>query len=240
MIGISCYARGGARESFYVPTEYVDAIRLAGGAPMLLPPVEGEGEVLEGLDALVLPGGGDIDPVHYGDDDYHPSNYDVSPERDAFELALVRAAVRRPGLPLLCICRGMQVLNVALGGDLVQHVPDRYGERVLHRDPERKPVEHPVRIDPASQIAHLVGGTNVVVRSFHHQAVDRLGEGLRAVAWAEDGVVEAVEHTARSWVIALQWHPEHAAVRDARARELFDAFVAAAAQRECAPLRAAR
>ncbi|MFN8545463.1 MAG: gamma-glutamyl-gamma-aminobutyrate hydrolase family protein [Candidatus Binatia bacterium] len=230
LIGITSYARGGQRESFYVPTEYVDVVRLAGGVPVILPPVEGEVEALSAIDGLMLPGGGDIDPAHYGDDDYHPTNYDICRERDCWELSLIRAAVHRAGLPILCICRGMQILNVALGGDLVQHIPDRFGEQVPHRDPERRPVHHDVRVEATSQIAALCGGTTLTVRSFHHQAVDGLGQGLRAVAWSTDGVVEAVEHVSHPWVIAVQWHPEHDAVRDPKARGLFDAFVAQAAR----------
>src|SRR5581483_2895399 len=137
-----------------------------------------------------------------------------------------RAALARRTLPMLCICRGMQLLNVALGGDLVQHIPDHFGERVLHRRPERLPVTHPVRLEPESRLAHLLGATELVVRSFHHQAVGRLGAGLRAVAWSPDGVVEAVESERHPFVVAVQWHPELDALGDAGPLRLFEALVA--------------
>ena len=141
-------------------------------------------------------------------------------------MQLARAALARPDLPVLCICRGMQLLNVALGGDLVAHIPDRYGERVMHRRPERMPVEHEVRIDPTSRIGALLGTEQLTVQSVHHQAVGRLGQGLRAVAWSPDDVVEAVESTDHPFVLAVQWHPELGALSDARQRRLFDELVA--------------
>ncbi len=226
LIGISSYGRAGQRQTFSVPCEYVDVVRLAGGVPVILPPVEGELEVLDAIAGLILPGGGDVDPTRYGHSVRHEANYDVSPERDQFELALARAALARRTLPMLCICRGMQLLNVALGGDLVQHIPDHFGERVLHRRPERLPVTHPVRLEPESRLAHLLGATELVVRSFHHQAVGRLGAGLRAVAWSPDGVVEAVESERHPFVVAVQWHPELDALGDAGPLRLFEALVA--------------
>jgi putative glutamine amidotransferase len=228
LIGISSYGRAGKRKSFSLPCDYVDAVRRAGGVPLVLPAVEGEiPEALEAIHGLILSGGGDIDPSHYGGAS-HRSNYGISLERDGFELALAGAAIARPHLPLLCICRGMQVLNVALGGDLVAHIPDRYGREVLHRHPERRPVEHPVNVEPASQIARILGTTELPVRSWHHQAVGRLGRGLRAVAWAADGVVEAVEDDHRPFTVAVQWHPEVGALSDARHLRLFEALVEAA------------
>src|SRR5207249_3347481 len=182
LIGISSYGRAGERQVFSLPCEYVDVVRLAGGVTVVLPAVEGEiPEALESIHGLILPGGGDIDPAHYGGV-RHDANYGISPERDGFEMQLTRAALARPDLPVLCICRGMQLLNVALGGDLVAHIPDRYGEQVMHRRPERMPVEHEVRIDPTSRIGALLGTEQLIVQSVHHQAVGRLGQGLRAVA----------------------------------------------------------
>ena len=226
LIGISSYGRAGERQVFSLPCEYVDVVRLAGGVPVVLPAVEGEiPEALESIHGLILPGGGDIDPAHYGGV-RHDANYGISPERDGFEMQLARAALARPDLPVLCICRGMQLLNVALGGDLVAHIPDRYGERVMHRRPERMPVEHEVRIDPTSRIGALLGTEQLIVQSVHHQAVGRLGQGLRAVAWSPDDVVEAVESTDHPFVLAVQWHPELGALSDARQRRLFDELVA--------------
>jgi putative glutamine amidotransferase len=226
LIGISSYGRAGERQTFSVPCEYVDAVRMAGGVPLVLPPVEGE--TPEGLDAvagLILPGGGDVDPEHYGGG-HHEANYGISQERDRFELALARAAIARPSMPLLCVCRGMQLLNIALGGDLIAHIPDQFGTSVVHRTPQLKPVPHGVRLDPHSRLARLLDGTELTVQSVHHQAVGRLGDGLRAVAWSDDGVIEAVESERHDFVIGVQWHPELDALSDSRPLRLFEELVA--------------
>jgi putative glutamine amidotransferase len=228
LIGISSYGRGGERQTFSVPCEYVDVVRVAGGVPLILPPVEGETpEGLDAIDGLILPGGGDVDPVHYGGG-HHDANYGISNERDRFELGLARAALARRGLPILCVCRGAQLLNVALGGDLIAHIPDHFGTTVVHRTPQLKPVPHGVRLDPGSQLAALLDGTELVVQSVHHQAVGRLGEGLRAVGWSDDGVVEAVESAMHPFVIGVQWHPELDALSDPRPMRLFEALVSRA------------
>lgn len=224
LIGISSYGRAGERQTFSIPCEYVDVVRTAGGVPMVMPPVEGEPQGLDAVSGLILPGGGDVDPAHYGGG-HHEALYGISEERDRFELALARAALERRDLPILCVCRGMQLLNVAMGGDLVLHLPDVYGDRVAHRAPALKPTQHPVRIDPESRLARILGQTECTVQSIHHQAVGRLGKGLRAVAWAEDGVVEAVESDDHPFVIAVQWHPELDALSDPRPLGLFEAFV---------------
>jgi len=196
-----------------------------GGVPVVLPAVEGEiPEALDAVAALILSGGGDIDPAHYGGT-RHEANYGISQERDGFEMALVRAALARPGFPVLCICRGMQVLNVVLGGDLVPHIPDHYGDRVAHRKPDRLPIEHPVAVEPGSRLARVLGVTELAVHSIHHQAVRRVGEGLRAVAWSPDGVIEAIESERHPFVMGVQWHPELGALDDERQRRLFEALV---------------
>jgi putative glutamine amidotransferase len=224
LIGISSYARGGARLSFSVPCEYVDAIRRAGGVPVVLPPVLGPvREALDAIAGLIFPGGGDIHPEHYGGDD-HDANYGICHERDCFELVLARAALERD-MPVMCVCRGMQVLNVALGGDLIAHIPDVYGTRVVHRTPDVQAIPHPVAIAPDSHLARVYGETSVTVQSVHHQAVGRLGEGLRPVAWAADGVVEAVESDRHGFVVAVQWHPELDVPTDERPYSLFDELV---------------
>jgi putative glutamine amidotransferase len=238
LIGISSYGRAGERQTFSLPCEYVDVVRLAGGVPVVLPAVEGEiPELLDVIDALILPGGGDVDPAHYGGV-RHDANYGISSERDGFELALARAALARRDLPILCVCRGMQLLNVALGGDLVSHIPDRYGDRIAHRHPELKPVVHPVRIDPESRIGSILGVTELTVQSVHHQAVGRLGTGLRAVAWSDDGVIEAVESDNHRLLMAVQWHPELGALGDERQRRLFEALVNRGQEIPRAPARA--
>ena len=227
LVGISSYGRAGQRQTFSLPCEYVDVVRLAGGVPIVLPAVEGEiPEALEIVDALIFPGGGDVDPAHYGGP-RHEANYGVSAERDGFELALVRAALARGDLPVLCICRGMQLLNVALGGDLVPHIPDHFGDRVSHRHPDVRPVEHEVHLEPASRLGAILGATELSVHSVHHQAVSRLGTGLRAVAWSPDGVIEAIESDEHPFVLGVQWHPELGALGDDRQRRLFEALLTA-------------
>jgi putative glutamine amidotransferase len=207
LIGISSYARNGTRLSFSVPCEYVDAIRRAGGVPVVLPPALGPvPEALDAISGLIFPGGGDINPWHYGGDE-HDANYGICHERDHFELVLARAALERD-LPVMCVCRGMQLLNVALGGDLISHIPDVYGTSVAHRTSDVQAIAHPVSIAPGSHLQRLYGGTTATVQSVHHQAVGRLGEGLHAVAWASDGVVEAIESEGHDFVVGVQWHPE--------------------------------
>jgi putative glutamine amidotransferase len=230
LIGISSYGRAGERQTFSVPCEYVDVVRLAGGVPLILPSVEGEiPEALDAIQGLILPGGGDVDPAHYGGP-RHEANYGISAERDGFEMALARAALARSNLPVLCICRGMQLLNVTLGGDLIQHIPDHFGEKVVHRNPERLPVEHPVRIDTKSRLGGILGASELSVHSIHHQAVGRVADGLRAVAWSPDGVVEAVESSDGRFLLAVQWHPELGALGDARQRRIFELLVAEASR----------
>jgi putative glutamine amidotransferase len=224
IVGISSYARAGTPPAFSIPTGYIDAVRRAGAVPIVLPPGEPEPESLLGtISALIVSGGGDISPRAYGGR-HHETVYSVCEERDAFEFALTRAALADTRVPMLCICRGLQVLNVVCGGTLHVHLPDHYGERVAHRLPPRDTSVHPVEIDPNSRLAHILGATTAQVRSWHHQGIDRVGEGLRPVAWAEDGVVEAVEHVEHPWCIAVQWHPEMQ-LDDAAQRRLFEALV---------------
>jgi len=230
VIGISSYGRDGEPPAFSVPCGYVDGVRAAGATPLVLPPGEVEPEqLLELVDGLILAGGGDIAPAAYGGEP-HETIYMVSEERDQFEFVLARAVLARPDVPLLCICRGLQVLNVACGGTLHAHVPDRFGDRVAHRQPPRLTTRHPVRIEPQSRLAHLLGVAHADVCSWHHQAIDRLGAALRPLAWAEDGVIEAVEHTGHPWCIGVQWHPEMQ-LDETPQQRLFAALVAAVNQK---------
>ncbi|HEV7730866.1 MAG TPA: gamma-glutamyl-gamma-aminobutyrate hydrolase family protein [Candidatus Binatia bacterium] len=233
LIGISSYGRAGERQTFSIPCEYVDVVRAVGGVPLVLPPVDGEvPEGLDAVDGLILPGGGDVDPAHYGGG-HHEANYGISAERDRFELTLARLAVTRPQLPLLCVCRGMQLLNVALGGDLIAHIPDHFGEAVVHRAPALKPCTHDVRIDADSRLGRVLGSEALSVQSIHHQAVGRLGRDLRAVAWSPDGVVEAIESEVHPFVVGVQWHPELEALSNPRPLRLFEALVDQARRRRC-------
>jgi len=231
VIGITTYARDGDPPAFSLPCAYVDALRAAGATPLVLPPGEPRPErLLDLVDGLVLAGGGDVAPAAYGGEP-HETIYLVCEERDAFEFALLRAALSRPRCPVLCICRGMQVLNVVRGGTLHAHVPERFGEHVAHRLPPRCTSSHAVRVAPASHLARILGTVTPHVCSWHHQAIDRLGTDLQPVAWAEDGVIEAVELTTHPWCIGVQWHPEMQR-DDAAQQRVFAAVVAASHQQE--------
>lgn len=208
IVGITAYGReaGPRGEQFTLPTAYVDAVRRAGGLPVLLPPADEPVEaLLAGVDALVFAGGGDIDPALSGG--HHDSNYSVDPTRDRFELALMAAAVVAE-VPTLAICRGLQILNVARGGNLHGHLPEIYGEEVDHRVPPLDPVPHDVELEAGAALQAVFGGGRLCIASWHHQAVDRIGRDLRPVAWAPDGVVEALELEGAPWLTAVQWHPE--------------------------------
>jgi putative glutamine amidotransferase len=203
-----------------LPANYATSIHTAGGAALLLPPgfPESALAVLDGLHGLVISGGADVDPARYeAVADAHTGA--PRPDRDGWELALVTAALDRQ-LPVLAICRGLQVLNVALGGDLVQHLPDLVGTDE-HCPTVGVHGTHDVTFAEGS-IALASLGREATVATYHHQAVGRLGAGLSATGWAGDGTVEAVELTGAGWVVGVQWHPE------ARAgSELFRAFVQA-------------
>ena len=234
-IGITTYGPAAAADGdlplISLPAHYVDAVVAAGGVPVLLGasalPAE---ESLAILDGLIIAGGGDIAPETYGGA-AHETIYSVNPARDSFELGLARAALARPELPLLGICRGMQVMNIALGGDLTAHVPDEFGESVLHRLPPRVPTTHPVRVERGGLLGEIFADDEIPVCSWHHQAVRKLGRGLRATAHAPDGVVEAVVMDDRPFTLGVQWHPEMQALEDRRQLRIFEALVARAKAR---------
>jgi putative glutamine amidotransferase len=213
-----------------LPALYADQVRLAGGLPLILPPgaieVAAEAAACVGtIDGLVLTGGADIDPARYGAEPHATTDVPRA-DRDEWELALARAALDAD-LPVLAVCRGLQILNVALGGNLIQHLPDRVGHHD-HRGQLGRFAEHPVAFD-AGSLLETVYGPRADVATHHHQAVDELGMGLVAAAWSDDGTVEAVSCPGRAWVQGVQWHPE---VGDGQA--LFGAFVRAAADRRSA------
>jgi putative glutamine amidotransferase len=195
-----------------LPSNYVEAVQRAGGFAVLLPPdsqlVERPEEALDAIDGLVLAGGADIDPGAYGRP-AHAETVDTVPERDACEIALVRAAIERD-LPVLGICRGMQLINVALGGTLEQHLPDRFG----HGDHRRAigsfdGADHDVTVVAGTLAARVVGADRHPTKSHHHQGVDELGAGLRVSAISTlDELVEAIELPDRRFVLGVQWHPE--------------------------------
>jgi putative glutamine amidotransferase len=227
VIGITVYTR--ERVSPFVQMPYAtvnvglsDLAEEAGAVPLLLSPTAHVDDVLDRLDALVLQGGGDVHPEYYGQE-LHAETNTLDRRRDEFELALL-AGARNRAMPVLGICRGIQLVNVGYGGTLVQHLPD-----VTELDHEQlgtwDAVAHRIAIAPDSRLARQMGATSMDVNSVHHQALDRLGDGLTAVAWADDGVVEAIEHQ-MDRVLAVQWHPEWTASVDwERQRRLFEGLI---------------
>ena len=222
VIGITSYAQDARWGVWHVPAAliplaYVDAVERAGGRALVIPPAEEDvEETLDALDGIVFSGGADVDPARYGAE-VHPETDTPQTRRDAGELALLTAALERD-MPTLAICRGFQLLNVARGGDLVQHLPERVGNDDQKQVPGEFAV-HPVEIKEGSRLASIVGvGSDVT--SHHHQGLGRVGEGLVETAWATDGTLEAVEDPSLRFAVGVQWHPE--AAQDAA---LFDALV---------------
>ena len=199
---------------------YVDAIQRAGGIPVVVPPNEDVDAVratIDRCDGMVLLGGGDVDPRNYGQTE-RARLFGVNPFLDTFEINAVRHALSLD-MPVLAICRGHQVLNVALGGTLVQH---------LENFEEHRGVLHPVSVVPDSRVAAAMCTTEPLAMSYHHQAIDSPAAPLRIVATAADGTIEAVEHRDKRWVVGVQWHPEDTAHEDPANQGLFDAVVQAA------------
>jgi len=222
VIGITAYAeeaRWGVWEApaALIPLAYVSAVERAGGRPLLVPPSDdGIEETLAVLDGLLFSGGSDLDPETYGAE-AHPETNGVRAERDQAELALLEAALARD-MPVLAVCRGSQVLNVALGGDLVQHLPEVVGDE-RHKHTPGVFADHDVEVLPGTKLQALVGD-HAPVKSHHHQGYGRLGDGLREAARADDGTIEAIEDPERRFALGVLWHPE--AGEDAA---LFEALV---------------
>jgi putative glutamine amidotransferase len=212
VIGITTYAEeatwaGWTEAAAFTPLTYVRAVEHAGGRPLLVPPNDDAiEETLDALDGIIFSGGGDLDPETYGAEP-HPEIGGVVPERDRGELVLLRAALDRD-MPTLAICRGSQLLNVARGGDLVQHLPEHVG----HDDHRLPPgqvamADHDVTLREGTKVGAILGD-RAPVKSSHHQGFGRLGEGLREAAHAEDGTIEAVEDPERRFALGVLWHPE--------------------------------
>jgi putative glutamine amidotransferase len=232
MIGLSTYREEAAWGSWrltsdLLPASYADSVRRGGGLAVLLPPGAAEPsvaatDVVGRLDGIVLTGGVDVDPARYGQA-AAPQTDPPRPERDEWEIALVHAA-RAARRPILAVCRGLQVLNVALGGTLIQDLPATVGH-AEHRGEIGTFIAHEIRIADDSVLAPIYGA-NADVHTHHHQAVDVLADELRATAWATDGTIEAATCPGPAWINGVQWHPEVAG-GEVGARNLFRAFIAA-------------
>lgn len=226
VIGITAYAQEASwgvwtLPAALIPLSYVTSVASAGGRPVVIPPIEGAvDETLDAIDGLIFSGGADIDPGVYGAE-RHPETTVTHPHRDDAELALLEGALARD-MPVLAICRGMQMLNVAHGGDLHQHLPELVGHEG-HRETPGVFSEHEVEIAPESRTAGVIGA-RARVHSHHHQGLGAVGNGLRAVGFAEDGSVEVIEDPDRRFALGVLWHPE-----EGEDKRLFAALVAEAA-----------
>lgn len=198
-------------EQFTLALTYTGAIHSNGGTPIVLPPQDNASALLDRLDGLLLSGGGDIRPTRYGDQQVHPTTYGISDRRDAFEFALLRGALER-GMPILAICRGIQVLNVGLGGSLWQDVSQLGPGTLAHREPlefaTRAAPAHDVMVVEGSLLGKVYGAPTIAANSFHHQVLKDLGTGLLATGHTADGAIEAVELPGYPFVLGVQWHPE--------------------------------
>jgi putative glutamine amidotransferase len=210
VIGITTYltlARFGVWEddAALIPASYVRAVEAAGARALLVPPsMEGIDETLDALDGLLFSGGSDLDPEIYGQQ-RHAETDGVVPERDRAEIALLQAALERD-MPVLAVCRGSQVLNVARGGDLVQHLPDMVGDE-KHKHTPGVFADHDVELVSGTRVQEILGD-HTPVKSHHHQGYGQLGEGLREAARADDGTIEALEDPSRRFALGVLWHPE--------------------------------
>lgn len=226
IIAITTYGRD-EEGSFSLPADYIDAVRGAGGVPLLVAPGETRWEeLLARVDGWILAGGGDLGPDLHGGPS-HETVYMVDSERDRSELELARRLIDQDR-PVLGICRGTQVINVVLGGDLHVHLPDVVGESIAHRAPPREPTPHAVSVTAGSKLAGVVKDLEFDAASWHHQAIRGVASALEVVAFAPDGTIEAVEMPSHRWLIAVQWHPELTAKDAPPQQRLFEALVAAA------------
>lgn len=241
-IAITGQGREGAARC---PLLYARAVDRAGGKPRVFSPFEDfrpeeivpdalpvemsvnpeDPSALDGAIGLLLPGGGDIDPKHYGAP-RHPRTRHMSSLRDRYEITMLREALKRD-MPVLCICRGFQLLNVVLGGTLEQHLAD-HPERLEHdRDMPRAEPAHSISVKEGSILAQMFESNEVAVNSHHHQGVEKLADGLEEVAWAGDGILEGIVATNYSWVVGVQWHPEVMAPVDHKQKRIFEEFILA-------------
>lgn len=228
LIGLVCGHQSETPDRYYVNSAYLQAVIKAGGTPILIPyqPKEQIYQIISLLDGLVLPGGVDVDPNRYGESPVVKCG-EIDPFWDELDLLATGFALER-GLPILAICRGMQVLNVALGGTLVQDIPSQIKDPLKHsQEAPRWYATHDITVEQASLLGRIWGNALTRVNSFHHQSVGKVGRGLRIVATAPDGVIEAVESTDHPFVLGLQWHPELMINDYPAANRIFQHFIEA-------------
>lgn len=234
VIGITCGHTFEGSGRFYVNEPYVRCIEAVGGLPFLIPCLNADEDVrrlMEHVDGILLPGGVDVDPVHFGEEPI-PALGDVDPTWDHLELCAARLALRWD-LPILGICRGIQMLNIAAGGTLYQDIPSQFKGEILQHTQEapRWYPTHGVHIEPDTLLEQLLGSGEMRVNSFHHQAVKVLAPGFSATARSHDGIIEAMESQSHAFACGVQWHPEHMVAHYPKQLELFRRFIGAAAQR---------
>jgi putative glutamine amidotransferase len=202
----------GTFRRYALASTYTEGVERAGGIPFILPPqADNIDQILDRIDGLLFSGGGDIDPARYGQTTVHERTYGIDEQRDRFELDLFQHALDRD-MPILCICRGIQIANVALGGTLIQDIASEYGDEIEHRQHEagfRAPDKsHPVTAESGSRLHEVYGTTEIESNSFHHQAIRDVAEELIVIGRAPDGIIEAVDRPSSNWFLGLQWHPE--------------------------------
>jgi putative glutamine amidotransferase len=231
----------GVFRRYAMAATYTEGVEAAGGIPVVLPPQNGNvEEILDRIDGLLFSGGGDIDPARYGDKNVHEQTYGIDELRDRFELDLFRAAIDRD-MPIFCICRGIQVANVALGGTLIQDIASEFGDEIEHRQhaagyapPDKS---HTVNAEPGSRLHEIYGVEEIGTNSFHHQALRDVSSELVVIGRAPDCVIEAVERPASTWFLGVQWHPEMMFKEHPEHLKPFEALVRAAAERMSAASR---
>ena len=235
-IGSDIQSPPGKRERAFAYLTYVEAVHLAGGIPVLVPPQpENAGELMAALDGVLLAGGDDCDPAAYGEE-RHPNVEPMDPRRQSGDLALAEAA-RAHGVPTLGICLGVQVMNVAAGGSLIQDIDTQHDTEIRHASESEDRTRHDVIIEKGTQLASVLPASELNVNSSHHQAIRRVGGGLRVTALAPDGIVEGIEDPRHPFYLGVQWHPEDMA-GEGSASALFGAFIEAAKRHAAAKQRA--
>jgi len=206
---------------------YLTMVERHGALPVLLPVTEDEGlidEILDGFDGFIISGGGDIDSAHWNEP-LHEKAAGLDPQRDTMELMLARKLHQRHDKPVLCVCRGVQVMNVAMGGTLYQDVPSQFGETLAHRQPEKQyEAAHNVSVISGTKLSRIVGCETIGVNTLHHQAVKDVAPGLVVSAKATDGLIEALESGSHPFFLGVQWHPERLGAQDVAADRLFSVF----------------